>query len=352
MARRRKESTADFGMGELKARRADPPEDNAVMPRYVKIPINNIISRNLIVPPENFSLRNNYDEVVSFLQHFRNWIYNTHRNGRERKGVDFRAIKRITPGAALILAGELFRWQVHSQQKLAPVLKEEWDPAITRIFNDFGLFEFLNTRSRKDENIAAQNDDIKFIKYRHGVEVTPTECSDLLDHLTAIVGAIEAEKFIFDGLVEALNNVKHHAYPKNSGWHGVSAGTWLMCGAYSPQLKVLTAAVYDMGVGIPSTLPRSGLWEQIKGILAAFGANDDSSMIAAAMQAGRSRTGLAQRGKGLPIMMRLFDHVPGHLRILSGHGEVRYRGGDSEITRLSRPLSLGGTLVQWQIDRA
>lgn len=73
-------------------------------------------------------------------------------------------------------------------------------------------------------------------------------------------------------------------------------------------------------------------------------------MIAAAMQAGRTRTGLVERGKGLPIMMRLFDHVKGHLRILSGHGEVRYTGED-KIQRISRPLSLGGTLIQWQIAK-
>lgn len=151
-----------------------------------------------------------------------------------------------------------------------PLFQDEWDPLISRMLKDFGLFEFLETPDQHPEPSGNESPFFKFIKYRSGVGVTPTACSDLLDHLSALVGSIEAEKFIFDGLVEALNNVKHHAYPENSGWHGVASGTWLMCGAYSEEVKVLTAAVYDMGVGIPATLPRSGLWEQIKGILATF----------------------------------------------------------------------------------
>ena len=320
-------------------------------PQFVYLPANKHTRRELIVPPENFSLRNSYDEVTSFLQNLRNWIYNKQPHACYLRGVDFRSIKSITPGAALVLAGELFRWQIFTKRKLRPLLQEQWSPLIARVFRDFGLFEFLETPLLDHSEDQIQTPLFEFIKYQKGLEVTPTACSDLLDHLSAIVGSIEAEKFIFDGLVEALNNVKHHAYPENAGWHGVSSGTWLMCGAYSEELKVLTAAVYDMGVGIPSTLPRSGLWEQIKGILSTFGANDDSSMIAAAMQAGRSRTGLVQRGKGLPIMMRLFDHAPGHLRIVSGHGEVIYRG-DNDMIRIHRPLSLGGTLIQWQINKA
>ncbi|MER8723539.1 hypothetical protein [Mesorhizobium sp. M1027] len=336
---------------QLIIQRVSSPEQKAAPPQFVYVRQNRTFRRELIIPPETFSLRGDYDNVVSFFQHLRDRAYNIPPTSASALGVDFRSIKKITPGAALVLAAELYRWQIFTQRKLVPVLQDDWDPLISRMLRDFGLFEFLETPDQRPEPSPSEPPFFKFIKYRSGVGVTPTACSDLLDHLSAIVGSIEAEKFIFDGLVEALNNVKHHAYPDNSGWHGVSSGTWLMCGAYSERAKVLTAAVYDMGVGIPATLPRSGLWEQIKGILAAFGANDDSSMIAAAMQAGRTRTGQVERGKGLPIMMRLFDHVRGHLRILSGHGEVRYTSGASEIGRIGRPLSLGGTLIQWQISK-
>ena len=172
-----------------------------------------------------------------------------------------------------------------------------------------------------------------------------------MTHLSEIVGKIEAEKFIYDGLIEALNNTKHHAYSDEGRWYGVPSGTWLMCGAYDSQRGKLTAAVYDMGVGIPYTLPRSGLWENIKGIVAKLGRNDDAALISAAMEAGRTRTGLKERGKGLPIMMRLFDHIEGHLRIISGHGEITYASKDKELVLDRKNYAIGGTLIQWQMEK-
>lgn len=61
-------------------------------------------------PPSKFSLRENYHSVVSFLQTFRSFIYGA--SNKKQKGIiDFTKIEEITPGAALVLAAEMFRWQ-------------------------------------------------------------------------------------------------------------------------------------------------------------------------------------------------------------------------------------------------
>lgn len=213
---------------------------------------------------------------------------------------------------------------------------------------DLGFFELLNTPGFK-ELPNFHGPDIKFIKYKTETIVQTNSCAELLDALSDLVGRIPAETFVYDGLVEAINNVKHHAYLESGHWYGVPDGTWIMCGAYSKSSGSLTAAVYDMGAGIPATLPRSSLWERIREYVPFV--SDDAEMIAAAMEAGRSRTESEERGKGLPIMMRLFNHCTGQLRILSGRGEVIFDGRSGQYIKKKHKLSLGGTLIQFEIQR-
>ena len=301
----------------------------------------------LMEPPGNFSFRNNYHEVGSFLASFRDKVYNKDY-ARRRFGIDFRKLDDITPGAALVLAAELHRLRVFINNVLIPIRYEEWKRNISATFNQLGLFEFLKVNENYIEDVSKYRSNEVFIKYSLGVDVTPSDCAELLDHLKEIAGPIDAENFIYDGLIEAIKNSKQHAY-SDQRWYGVEEGTWLMCGAYNARSGVLTAAVYDYGVGIPYTLPRSGWWEKVKALLATFDRHDDAAMIAAAIEVGRSRTGLSERGKGLPAMLRFFDKRPGVLRILSGSGEVRYSSKRQKIERIDHKVPIGGTLIQWEV---
>jgi hypothetical protein len=60
-----------------------------------------------IVPPADFSLRRDYDRVASFFSHFRDFAYNKSSTNSAPFGIDFSALRKISPGAALVLAAEL-----------------------------------------------------------------------------------------------------------------------------------------------------------------------------------------------------------------------------------------------------
>lgn len=116
----------------------------------------------------------------------------------------------------------------------------------------------------------------------------------------------------------------------------------------------MTVAVYDQGVGIPMTLPRSTKWQRVRGWLknAAVTTNDDAEMIAAAMEVGRTSVATDGRGAGLAQYLDFVDHSDaGHLRIISNSGEILYRRGEPIIQKKRHLLALGGTLVEWDIVR-
>lgn len=289
--------------------------------------------------------------MASFFQHLRHEIYRDRVPGGILHSVAFEAIKEVSPSAALILAAELYRWQQFVNRRLSAVNHERWDPGVAKIFRNMGLFDFLQTPNMGGRQASPSTDgEMEVIKYRSGVEVLGEKCDDLLKHITEISGPINAEHFIYDGLIEALKNSKQHAYLEGQQWFGVAPGTWFMSGAYDRGERRLTAAVFDLGVGIPKTLPRSGAWEHLRPYLT-LGSSDDGQMIAAAMEYGRTRTHLQERGNGLPTMMRILDHHTGYLRIMSGTGEALYDSVKKTISSKNHDVALGGTLIEWSISK-
>lgn len=301
-----------------------------------------------MVPPAIFSLRENYEEVAAFFAHLRTAIYRDELPSHMWTAIDFKALKAISPAAALILAAELYRWQHFMKMKLNAVHQDKWHPQVRQVLANMGLFDFLQTPNfRTDDEHASVDDDVSVLKYRSHATVLGTECEDMLNHLTEISGPVRADNFIYDGLIEALKNSRQHAYTDESRWYGVDAGTWFMSGSYTRSTSTLTAAVFDLGVGVPQTLPRTGLWEHIRPYLSGA---DDAEMIAAAMKYGRSRTERQERGNGIPTMMRILDHHKGYLRILSGTGEVTYDSISRKVTPKNHMVPIGGTLIEWSIS--
>lgn len=326
-------------------RRVNRPSPLSKVPKITQARGSNRVVFDFLHPPADLSLRRNHAEVTAFFSHFRNLAYN------ERKvfGIEFASLRTLSPGAALMLAAELYRWQRFMGRRLNAVRQNEWDPDIRRQLQELGLFKLLATPNVPSGIGPKRSTGIDIIEYSVDTEVDGDKCGALLDCLVDIAGEIPAQNFIYDGLIEALKNSKHHAYTDPDQWFGVQPGTWFMTGSYDRDAKQLTAAVFDVGVGIPATLPRSGVWEHLRPFLSLGGHSDDANMIAAAMEYGRTRTKLEGRGKGLPIMMRLLDHHQGYLRIVSGKGEAMYDSLTKKIEKTSHAESIGGTLIEWSI---
>jgi hypothetical protein len=116
--------------------------------------------------------------------------------------------------------------------------------------------------------------------------------------------------------------------------------------------KELTITFCDLGVGIPRTLGALYPMEKVRAYLSLLPAikPPDGSMIKAAVELGRSATGLTHRGKGLSHDLRRFIEFAnaGEMFIFSNRGMYRYSGKDGEETQ-DFTRSIHGTLIKWRV---
>lgn len=287
--------------------------------------------------PRTMDLAEHYDETVRFLKVLRN----SASLGMRRMNVHFTSIQRISPLVALLLTSEVHRWQLR-RGPLRIIDQELWKPSVKRLLHEMGFFKLVQTIN-KAEVEADKPLPIEFARFRSGHLTMGKTADDLRIDLEKMAGPINAKSLMYGGLTEAMKNVLHWAY--NSETPG-ALRRWWMSGSYHHDEKRMTIMIYDHGVGIPATLPKSSLWERINGV---FESNDDSAMIKAAMQVGRSATNQSYRGKGLADIQKfILESGGGVLRVLSGKGEysITSRGIEKVVERETR---LDGTLIAWEI---
>ncbi|QEX16037.1 hypothetical protein FRZ44_13290 [Hypericibacter terrae] len=294
--------------------------------------------------PADLSLARNYEEVMSAVNQMRESAVR-----RQRGYVDFRPVRSLGPGAALVLTAELDRWRRLRRLRMSPLDLDEWDINVLAQLDEMGLFEVLDSWQPKAVPRVAVG--YQFIRFRAGVKVAGALAREVRLALEEVGAEIRNRAALFGGLTEAMANVLHHAYPHGEKYVATPIqNQWWMSGAYNSANAQLSVQFFDQGVGIPTTLPRKHPAERIKGVLSSLGLpDDDASRIKAAMLLGRSRTSEPHRGGGLSDIKAFVEATgKGRLRILSGRGQYIYDTQSGE-TLLTHREPLGGTLIEWEV---
>jgi anti-anti-sigma regulatory factor len=263
--------------------------------------------------------------------------------------IDFATITQVSTDAALLLAAQFDLWQRIRKIKLGVRSMDKWAPQVNHVFRNLGLFDLLKTTIPEGSN-KPFDPELEILKFSSGENSDGSLANHLAQALNTISGGFETTT-LFSGLTEAMTNVVQHAYPKDDFSHlPADIKSWWMTGSFNRKDRSLKITILDLGVGIPSTLPRSGFYERIKGFLTAITNPDDADRIDAAVQVGRTSTGIPGRGRGLNDMRKFIENNPrGRLRILSGHGEVIYRTGSELPEKVLNNVGLNGTLIEWEI---
>ncbi len=320
-------------------------------------------------PPSVFSLSDNYEQVASFFQEFREaalWkgVKVGRRWVRHRIIVDLCDIQTLAPSAALMLAAELDRWR--RLQSFRPTIANlhKYHPEVLRLCSELGLFELVNCAGVPAEEPTIGDGDLRMIKMACGQRVDGKVADALREELWQLAKAGANPFGAYETLVEAMDNAIAHAYPVPRAATAVPwlRKTWWASGSVDVSRNRLEMFFYDQGVGIPATLHREGVVEWARGLMAPFDLSDDAAMIIAALRVGRSGrrienpTGGTRKttgtGLGLSRMCDFVDAFPGSkFRIRSGRGNVLYTsGGDVGGTTMGVPL--GGTLLEFTIELA
>ncbi|HEH9401587.1 TPA: hypothetical protein SIA35_004698 [Aeromonas sobria] len=195
---------------------------------------------------------------------------------------------------------------------------------------------------------------------------------EIIDHIKSFIyeeNMTATEEHIYgDAVHETINNVLLHAYPEiqtrdDKKW-------WMLCDVVQKELYL---AIFDQGVGIPNTV-MSNNWfkpslqklypKQYKEIETTLGLHglskiahrigfsdiSDEQLIKISMIGDLSGTHKDKHGQGSKSIKALVEeHDNGKLWIFSNKGLYTLSGKDKMEHVHSLPMSIGGTIVQWNI---
>ena len=314
---------------------------NTALNRYVRV----------IDCPANLNLSADYKETVDFLRAVRLLA----RELQSKFMVDFTSLKDITPAAALLLVAEFDRWRGRSKaRRLRPIDLENWTPSVRRRLKEMGFFEVLGAKCEIVDEAQAGED--RYLRFLSGIGSGGASAKSLRQSIEELGPKIADRDSLYGGLTEAMTNVQQHAY----GSRG-EVRRWWISASVNVDASSLTVMVVDHGLGIPATLPRSGLWEEVRGYAKAQGADffaDDARLLEAAfsVEGNRSQTREEYRGRGLKEDIKGYVQAHdsrGRLRVISKRGKYVYdrHTTDGERTSTERlPVEFGGTFIEWIIE--
>jgi len=270
------------------------------------------------------------------------------RSGR-RVLLDFQDVETIRPGALVYLLAQVHKLRMEFGHERVtgsyPV-----SARVDRLLEQSGFYSLLNVKSRKEAKIP--NKLLRYIRFRSDQKLNAAVVGEIRDELLRADLTMPAvvRRTVFRAVTEAMANVNHHAYLNKAVRTPQAADRWWMLASLNVPKNRFTLVFYDAGVGIPKTLPLRYPIEVIRRIVSLLPGfePDDGQMIDAAMQLGRTRTAMHNRGKGLQDLARLIDEVAGGMmRITSRHGCYTYTHGSGQPSKSYGFLE--GTLIEWQL---
>lgn len=330
--------------------------------------------------PSLLCFNNNAEQTINFLFRIRSSFLSgsqeaiakfvTYRSERSiaRIGgyVDFSMIKGIGTAAAVVLTADYQRLSMMNTQIPPTINLHQWTPEVVTKLYQMGFFNLLG---------HLPEDEASFVK--DGPTLTmPILCARNADSLGAVdpqllklaeflsgdeeIGGEELDATIVKVITtisEAITNVTQHAYPSEYQYEFQHVGSFWVAATADRDKQTLTIVVYDQGASIPITYPKIERSKRITRFLrralsreAGFDYADDGTYIRAALRYGGTRTNEPYRGKGFPQMFEILQSVGlGTLRVRSRGGWCS-RTPNGRVKSGSLPSSIGGTLVEWEIE--
>ncbi|MBX7059951.1 MAG: hypothetical protein K1X75_17955 [Leptospirales bacterium] len=285
-------------------------------------------SRRTIVVPSTFSVSRQMDDTLAV---FRFMV--KHAANRHDIAVDMSSVKSIDADAIICLLLYLHNIQVRYRHCRVEG-NEPQDAECRRLFRASGFYQAI----RQSRSTQFEENDVFSVK--SGRHSEPKVAKAIVDFARARLQINKGPqtKSTYATILECMANTANHAYSER----GETSRWWLLA-AHSPDSDEIKFAFVDSGLGIPSTMKRK-LTERLS-------IASDAVLITEALRGNnRTRTGHANRGKGLPKICS--DAQSGHLSnltIFSNGGRVTVGPGSTNETYIRS--SFQGTLITWSMVR-
>lgn len=330
---------------------------------YLRRPGMNPRKALMVHAPSVLSIREARDEFLGLIYEFR-WIANVQLPPGARTFqpivIDLVRTDEITLDAALVLTSEYHAACLAADRdyNFKPLIDDkDWQPQVRSLLKTLGFYELVKPVDTTAEFEPPAEGELRFVQFVSDELVNGIWAEQLLDALRDAAGAAPKRELAYGALLEAIGNVRGHAYPKDSPPDVIErVPNWWAAGAYDPKRGVLEFAVYDRGVGIPSTLPKQDFFASILRLTSPE--RTDADVIAGAIRYGRTRHSLSRRkgghaplgrGNGLWSICKIVEELEGSfVRISSERGEVEYHGR-RDVRKKDHANPFTGTLVEWTL---
>lgn len=164
-------------------------------------------------------------------------------------------------------------------------------------------------------------------------------------------------KSLYNSLSEAATNVAHHAYIvsrfQNERTPEEGENSWWMFKSMDD--NYMSVVICDRGIGIPKSLriyaeKKDTLWSILRDKIFA---SKDAENIRLAIKDGKTRTQLAERGKGLVQIVDIVRKTPGsNMTIYSNFGVYQLSvkdNGEVNVDLIDHQMSINGTIIHWNL---
>lgn len=310
--------------------------------------------------PHTMCLDENLDETLSFFWALRDRTYRRgvarqrmttriHKQVKWLRGyTDFTRTRRISPGAALILAAEYDRINRVGTSIPNTVDVDKWDPDVYATLFALGFFDLIGIGGSSTLPLPQVSSILQAPMQRGENANWQAASQALLDLFDAVGGDQTARVNLLGAVVDAIENVRGHAYSgRNPIQNRLIPPFWWLSGAADKDAKKLTLAIYDQGITIPVSLPNK--WQGpsiVNAFVSLFGhsfdkdhPDYDGEALKVAMQLSATATGQTQRGKGLSKIRDVVSQCKeGRLKVISRRGIYSFRDGTETVTTGSKPL--------------
>jgi len=313
----------------------------------------------------------NHAIFVSFLDNYRRTVKNN-----KKTFISFRNSTRITAAAALLLVAETDRLVTAYPNA---VIRCSFPPATTEgkyrnyqnivesVLNQIGFFKLIDQECVSH----TKHHSVEIWRQLSGSTADGSLAASLLDSLPEEITKASRQK-LYRGAIEAIANSVEHAYPspRNDGIGTMDSRWWMLVGYDATYLTVI---ICDLGVGIPSTLPKKHPESFLSLIRTRFSIfdNSDAELIRASTHVKETRshlstsTKLPNRGKGGADFRNIAKAFPTATLIVRSNkgaffltGEAakplkksssrRYVDGTNRTeSTLNHSNSIRGTLTEW-----
>jgi len=269
--------------------------------------------------------------------------------------IDLRGVIEVKAGAMLLLYASIQTLQKkHGRKNIVRFTKCK----LSIISSSFGRLGFWELTKQLEFLPTAVNDNSLEICTTSIEDTKRNDKAQLKKIITYTQAAIadagldEENVLAYNAITESVSNVWQHAYDNDfvaDNFNKTLANWWIIVEKIDDQFFI---AVYDIGVGIPTTLERK-YWYTVyysytDGKLYEYAA--DAHRIKMAVEYGRSRFKVDNRGKGLSEAKDfVLSNPEGAMIIYSGQGSYIFKTntGKEKLTKL--PSEFPGTLIQWNL---